>query len=280
MNKNRTRKLKHLSATSSIETIAEVVAAEGGVIVDDVLSSGQLKQLNSEMAPWLVPVEGINNDFLGRETKRVGALMSRSNMCRELALHPLAKKSAEVYLEPYCKNIQLNLSQVISIGPGETQQGLHRDRELWGNYIPREIETQFSAVWAMTDFTQENGGTSVVPGSNHWEPTRQAAPDEIEAVTMKAGSLFLYNGSVLHGGGANVTDERREGVFLHYTLSWLRQEENQYLSCPPELAKNLPSELRDLLGYTMGGYALGFFTPPHLEPGDGIETKPPEYLFD
>lgn len=272
-------KLVHAKADSSIDLILETVSRDGGIIIDNVLSQSQLDQLKSEMAPWINPARGINDDFLGRETKRVGALMARSALCRQLVMHPLAKESAEKYLAPFCQNIQLNLSQVISVGPGETRQPLHRDRELWGNYIPVNIETQFSAVWAMTDFTFDNGGTSVVPGSNHWDSSRRPVEGEIEAVQMKAGSLFLYNGSVLHGAGTNVTEMRREGVFFHYTLSWLRQEENQYLSCPPEVAKDLDPELRKLLGYSMGGGVLGFYTPPFQKAGDGIETKSPEYLF-
>jgi len=95
---------------------------------------------------------------------------------------------------------------------------------------------------------------------------------------MSAGSLLLYTGTVFHGGGANQTDARRLGVLLHYTLNWLRQEENQYLSCPPEVAKELAPELRALMGYTMGGFVLGFYSSPE-GPGGSNELAPPEKLF-
>ena len=96
---------------------------------------------------------------------------------------------------------------------------------------------------------------------------------------MRAGSVLLYNGTVLHGGGENTTHHERVGVLLHYTLNWLRQEENQYLSCPPEIAKTVDPELRALMGYTLGGPVLGFYSTPGA-PGEGVELAPPERLFE
>jgi hypothetical protein len=85
-------------------------------------------------------------------------------------------------------------------------------------------------------------------------------------------------GSILHGGGKNRSQEHRLGVLLHYAPSWLRQEENQYLSCPPEVARDLDPELRALLGYSKGGPILGFFSSP-VGPGEGLELAPPERIF-
>ena len=96
---------------------------------------------------------------------------------------------------------------------------------------------------------------------------------------MSPGSVLCYNGTVLHGGGANTTqDETRVGVFLHYTLNWLRQEENQYLSCPPKHAKHLSQELRALIGYAKGGYVLGFYSDPEDYSAQN-ESVSPENLF-
>ncbi len=92
---------------------------------------------------------------------------------------------------------------------------------------------------------------------------------------MSAGSVFLYSGSVLHSGGENRSDQARLGVNLTYTLGWLRQEENQYLSCPPHIAKDLDPELQELLGYTQGNYALGYYSDPEGR-NPGWEITPPE----
>ena len=110
-------------------------------------------------------------------------------------------------------------------------------------------------MWALTDFTRENGATRVIPGSPDWPDGRRADKDEIAQAEMTRGSVLLYTGSVLHAAGANDSDDDRVGLNITYSLAWLRQEENQYLSCPPEIAKTLSTELQDLLGYTLGSYA-------------------------
>ena len=118
-----------------------------------------------------------------------------------------------------------------------------------------------------------------MPGSHLWSKERQPEPDEIAYAEMKPGSVLFYTGTVLHGGGANQTkDETRVGLFLHYALNWLRQEENQYLSCPPDVAKNLPSELRSMIGYSKGGYVLGFYSDPH-DMAAKFESVSPENMF-
>ena len=111
-----------------------------------------------------------------------------------------------------------------------------------------------------------------------WPDDRKAQAAEIARAEMQAGSVLIYTGTVFHGGGANVSDEDRWGLNITYALGWLRQEENQYLSCPPQIARTLEPDLQALLGYAMGNYALGYFTPP-LPPGEGPETVPPQYAL-
>ena len=118
----------------------------------------------------------------------------------------------------------------------------------------------------------------MVPGSNTWNPERQAEDHEIAYAEMEAGSVLVYSGSVIHSGGKNQAVSDRMGLNITYCLGWLRQEENQYLSCPPDIAKDFAPELQALLGYAMGSYALGYFTPP-LPPGEGPEITPPDWLF-
>ena len=95
---------------------------------------------------------------------------------------------------------------------------------------------------------------------------------------MSRGSVLLYSGSVIHGGGANSSAGPRIGMNITYTLGWLRQEENQFLSCPPKIARDLDPELTDLLGYTMGSYALGYFSAPEMIEGQA-DTLPPEAVL-
>jgi ectoine hydroxylase-related dioxygenase (phytanoyl-CoA dioxygenase family) len=154
---------------------------------------------------------------------------------------------------PYCDEIQLHFTKAVRIDPGETAQMLHRDRGVWGGYLTRKVETQLSTIWALDDFTAAKGATCVVPKSQSWHRDRTPEPHEVVAAEMPAGSVLVYSGSVLHGGGANDSEGARRAALLHYTLGWLRQEENQYLSCPPEVARTLSPELRRLIGYRPGG---------------------------
>ena len=270
--------IKHVSIDTPIETILEILDEDAGLIIDNFLSDQNLESIKNDLKPYLNVTRNGQDEFTGFETKRVGALMARSKTCQDLALDPLINQMAESFLGPHCESYQLHFTSAIQIGPGESSQILHRDRGVWGGYIPRKIETQFSTVWAINDFTKENGATQVVPGSHKWHKDREPLPEEIAYAEMKAGSVFIYTGSVLHGGGTNVTDQPRLGVFLHYAPSWLRQEENQYLSCPPEVAKGFSPELRSLIGYSKGGYVLGFFTDPEDKEGR-LESVSPEKIF-
>ena len=270
--------IKHVSIDTPIETILEILDEDAGLIIDNFLSDQNLESIKNDLKPYLDVTRNGQDEFTGFETKRVGALMARSKTCQDLALDPLINQMAESFLGPHCESYQLHFTSAIQIGPGESSQILHRDRGVWGGYIPRKIETQFSTVWAINDFTKENGATQVVPGSHKWHKDREPLPEEIAYAEMKAGSVFIYTGSVLHGGGTNVTEQPRLGVFLHYAPSWLRQEENQYLSCPPEVAKGFSPELRSLIGYSKGGYVLGFFTDPEDKEGR-LESVSPEKIF-
>jgi hypothetical protein len=271
--------LTTLSACTSIEDIGTILNRDAALIIENVLSTDQLVNLENKLDPYLSKTAQGQNEFSGFKTQRVGALIARSATSRELALHPLINNFCLQFLGPHSDGYQLHFTQATSIGPGETAQVLHWDRGLWGGYIPRRIETQLSTIWAINEFTKENGATQVVPGSHTWGKNRQAEAHEIASAEMKPGSVLIYSGTVMHGGGENNTEENRLGVLLHYALNWLRQEENQYLSCPPEIAKNFSPELRDLIGYSLGNEILGFYSTPGA-PGIGLERADPQTLFE
>ncbi len=269
--------LQTLPADAPVEAILAVIARDGALILEDILAPTVVDQVLAETRSYIDATRFGQDSFTGERTTRTGALVARSPGCRELVLNPVVLAAANRFLAPFCQRIQLHLTQIIRLMPGQGAQAIHRDRWAWGTYL-KGVEPQFNTIWALTDFTTANGATQVVPGSTDWPDDRQAQPVEITQAVMSRGSVLLYTGSVFHAGGANVSDGDRIGINITYSLAWLRQEENQYLSCPPEIARNLPTELQDLLGYTVGSYALGYYTPP-LAPGEGPEGVGPEYAL-
>lgn len=270
--------LKHLSPDTSSKAIADTLREDGALIIDDAMNASALAQLKREIMPYVEATPTGADDFTGRRTTRTGALAARSAACRELIMDARMTGACADFLLPFADRYQLHLTQLIRIMDGQGRQPLHRDRLAWGGFLRADIEPQLNTIWAVTDFHEANGATQVVPGSNHWADAREATPDEIGYAEMAAGSVLVYSGSVIHAGGANRSGADRMGLNITYCLGWLRQEENQYLACPPEIAKDFDPELRALLGYAMGSYALGYFTPP-LPPGEGPEVVPPEFLF-
>ncbi len=271
--------LVYFDADADNEEILEVLREDGACVLVDVMDENLKSRVNDELQPFIEATPHGRDDFTGRLTGRTGALVARSEASRELVMHSTVTDLARQFLEPYTDKIQLHLTQVINIQPGQGAQPRHRDRLAWGGYVPPEIEPQFNTLWALTDFTEENGATRVVPGSVKWPTERRATDEETIQAVMKAGSVLLYSGSVIHGGGQNLSDSDRTGINITYCLGWLRTEENQYLSCPPSVAKNLDPDLQEMLGYTMGTYALGYFSDP-----EGItevnDLRPPEFVLD
>ncbi len=270
-------KLETLPATASPDEILAVLKRDGALILKDVLTKDQIAQVLTETMPYIDATEPGRDDFTGRKTTRTGALVARSAACRDMVANKTIVAAAESFIKPFGERIQLHLTQVIRIRPGQPKQQIHRDRWAWGTYL-KNLEPQFNTIWAITDFTKENGATQVCPGSLDWADDYQPTDDQIGYAEMSAGSVLVYSGGVFHGGGANVSNGDRIGINITYTLGWLRQEENQYLSCPPEIAKTLSPELQALIGYSLGSYALGYYTPP-LAAGEGPEVVPPEFAL-
>ena len=271
--------LAYFDADAEDEEILSALREDGACVLVDVMGENLKSRVSEELQPFIEATPTGRDDFTGRLTGRTGALVARSEASRELVMHPTITGLAQQFLGPYTDKIQLHLTQVINIQPGQGAQPRHRDRLAWGGYVPPEIEPQFNTLWALTDFTEENGATRVVPGSVKWPTERRATDEETIQAVMKAGSVLLYSGSVIHGGGQNLSDSDRTGINITYCLGWLRTEENQYLSCPPSVAKNLDPDLQEMLGYTMGTYALGYFSDP-----EGVtevnDLRPPEFVLD
>jgi ectoine hydroxylase-related dioxygenase (phytanoyl-CoA dioxygenase family) len=219
-----------------------------------------MDQILLELRPYRAETVGGPDEFLGHATRRTGALIARSPSARTLIAHPTILGTMDLSLGDHCSTFQIDLTQLVDIGPGEPAQMIHRDQWAFDRYpFPAGFEAEISTMWAATDFTEEMGATRVVVGSHLWEED----PTELDPVlssgaVMSKGSVMIYVGSIFHGGGANSSDVHRIGINVGYSLGWLRQEENQYLACPPDIARTLPEGLLRLMGYQRGSYGLGY----------------------
>ena len=251
-------KVPRFQATASAQEVAGALKSDGCAIVERLVGVEVLDRARAELHPWLEATPCGRDEFSGLRTRRTGGLLGRSATCRDLVMHPLVLDSVRAILA-HATSIQLHLTQVIAIGPGEPGQLIHRDQWAFDFFpFPAGYEATCNTIWAMTDFTEANGATRVIPGSNHREDRLQFKHEDTIPAEMPAGSVLLYTGALYHGAGANRSDGTRYGVNLTYALSWLRQEENQYLAVPLDTARTFPEPLLRLMGYARGAYALGY----------------------
>ncbi|MDG2233426.1 MAG: phytanoyl-CoA dioxygenase family protein, partial [Ilumatobacter sp.] len=154
----------HLSADATTEEIHRVLAAEGALVIDDLASVELIDRITAEMADHVEATPFGSDDFSGRFTRRTGGLIARSETARELVQHPLVLDVAERLMHQASK-FQVHLTQIISIGPDSPGQSIHRDEWAFDFFpFPSDVHPQCNTIWAMTDFTVENGATRVIPG--------------------------------------------------------------------------------------------------------------------
>jgi ectoine hydroxylase-related dioxygenase (phytanoyl-CoA dioxygenase family) len=251
--------------------ISNALRRDGCVVVKGVSAVETRDALVAELTAYLEKAEVESQvdpeAFYPGSTKRVTALVARSEACHELLMHPTLHSVVDDVLLPNCAHYQLHVATALVVGPGARKQVLHREDDVYEFFEVPRPDMIVASMWAMTDFTKANGATQIVPGSHQWEAGRVAAPDEILQAEMSAGDVLMWHGGTLHGAGANISEEWRYGVFLSFSLGWLRQEENQYLDVPPGVAERLPKAIRDLVGYKMHD-GLGFYDPSVRQPNE------------
>jgi hypothetical protein len=269
----------HLPPTATKDDVTAALRADGFVIVDNLVSDAMMDRVAEELEEHVDLTPPGLDDFVGRLTRRTGSLIPRSPASRELVQHPLVLGTAGDWLAK-ATAFQLHLTQVISVFPGETDQPLHRDELAWDFFpFPLDYDVQCNTMWAMTDFTVENGATRLAPGS-HLVAGKQTFEDEqIVRAEMERGSVFFYSGKIYHGAAANRSASVRQGINITYAVGWVRQEENQYLSTPIEVARTLDDDLLQLMGYKMGGLAMGYIRD-FEDPMVAIRDDLPKRQFD
>lgn len=245
--------------TAPVE-IAALLREDGCVVISNLVPVETMDRIRAELQPYVNVTDAGTTDFLGHATRRIGALIARSPSARPLVTHPTILDTLDLVLGDHGSTFQVDLTQLVDIGPGEPAQMIHRDQWAFDNFpFPTGFEAEVGTMWAITEFTEEMGATRVIIGSHRWkEDPSEVDPTLTTGAVMAKGSVLLYTGSIFHGGGANTSNVHRIGMNIGYSLGWLRQEENQYLACPPEVARTLPEGLLRLMGYQRGSFSLGY----------------------
>ena len=243
---------------ASVDRVVDALDHEGWAVVEHMMSPDAVARARADFAEILESTPLGRDNFEGRNTRRVYALFAKTRSFDEAATNPLVLGVLDRVLGHY----QLSAPTGIEIGAGERAQPLHPDDAIYPLKRPHD-EIVVNAMWPLCDFTADNGGTVIVPGSHRWTSEIPNADSPKITIEMPAGSLLLYRGSLWHGGGANHTDQPRLGVVVHYAASWLRPVENHVLVVPPERARDLSPRLQELLGYNIHPPFTGYVDGRH-----------------
>ena len=262
---------------NEIKQLVRKVNDQGYVIVENVLTDEQIKRLRSGMSDFFDASARLYGNaqlgeptnrsrFQGKQTIHVQNVLAKTNVADEVAAMPFFRALLSGILG---HDFILNAGAVaMSPDPGCTPQGLHQDDGFFVLMPRPRMPLVVTAAFALDDFTKDNGGTQIVPGSCRWGSDRQPLPEEVIFAEMPAGSMLLWEGGIFHGGGGNSTQDTRRTLTLNYTRGWLRTQFNQYLSVPRERVLAMCPELQSDMGYHRSATGLG-----------GCDTKDPlKYL--
>jgi ectoine hydroxylase-related dioxygenase (phytanoyl-CoA dioxygenase family) len=201
--------------------------------------------------------------FEGHRTLRIYNLLAHGETFWKIPVHESVIPFAEAVLDA---ELQLSSLSAITLCPGQGGQPIHADDQLIPVPKPHQPFT-LNCFWAISDFTEANGATRLVPGSHRTDHAPKYGSDHPTiAAEMPAGSVLFFHGSLWHGGGTNRTDGRRYAVANYYCAGFIRQQENQQLGIPIEMARRFPRRLQELCGYSVYRGLYG-----HVDNRDPIE---------
>lgn len=241
---------------AAVDADMAAIDRDGYVVWENLLGADECREIKEIVAPWLVHPG--RNAFEGRRTQRVYSLLSRTRVCDRLVDHPRVLAVLDRIL---MDNYLLSALQAINIKPGESAQLAHHDDGFYPVPRPR-APLAAATIWAIDDFTADNGATVLYPGSHRWGRRRPEPDDPSLPVVMPAGSCVFFVGTLWHGGGANSSADARLAVTAQYCQPWLRPMEAFTLSISRDIARAVSDDIRRMIGYSIH--------PPFVGAVDGL----------
>jgi ectoine hydroxylase-related dioxygenase (phytanoyl-CoA dioxygenase family) len=252
-----------------IEAHIEQLDRDGYTIVRDAFDADVARSIHDDVLRLEseLDIGTGTNGFEGRSTTRVYNLLAHGSLYEQIPVHPVVLPLIEYVLGDGC--LVSSLSS-ITIRPGEIAQPIHADDQVMPLPKPHPATTA-NSMWAITDFTEANGATRIIPGTHTADhsPTYGQHYDSI-CSEMQAGGILVWHGSLWHGGGANRTDQLRMGIAMNYCAGWVRQQENQQLGIPLRTVRDFSPRLRELCGFGVYRGLIG-----HID-----RRTPAQALFD
>jgi ectoine hydroxylase-related dioxygenase (phytanoyl-CoA dioxygenase family) len=238
----------------------ERIGSRGYVVLPELVPVHDLEAVRDQLAPHLTERQWGRNDFEGRRTERVYALLAKAPRVAALVEHPKVLAVVDALLEP---NYLLSANLAIKVHPGQQAQRLHFDDGCCSLARPRP-HTGRSVIWAIDEFTLENGATQVIPESHTFGPGAPSEDDaRIETVVMSPGSALVFLGTLWHRGGQNRSATTRLAVTPQYCQPWVRQIENMSLAVPAGKARQYSARVQELLGYSIHPPFIGYVDGMH-----------------
>ena len=254
--------IQRIPASQGRDAVLAAIRQHGAVIIQGLFTPDQVQRLNADLEPSMAKIgvgskhsEDWVQDFYGDNTKRLSNAVSLSPTFRhEILENELMHQLCEAIYLKDAGGYWMNSAQVIDIGPASKAQPLHRDQwqfPIFTHCGPDAPEASINFLVALTDFTDANGGTRVIPGSHKWEDFSQnGTPEDTVAAEMQPGDACFITGKVVHGGGANRTEnEWRRCIALVFQCSYLTPEEAYPFMVKPEIAKTLSARGQRMIGY-------------------------------
>ncbi len=249
--------------------IIETIKDRGYFIIENLMPQEKVDACRAMLDPIFAGQRTGRNQFEGFKTQRIYSLPKYGAALWPFFDNEDVLKIIKPLLWGDCL---LTAALAANVLPGEQPQAFHTDDAFYPIPRPRPAFS-VGAIWAMDDFTAENGATQLIPYSHTWaederpegvlktdEAFSVKAPvnddgwngpenAEVIAAEMPRGSVLIFLGNLWHRAGGNISGQARLGLFPQYCAAWARQQENFFLSVPKDIVAKMPDTLQALLGY-------------------------------